>query len=63
MMLNLYVRFQNWLRSEDGQGMTEYAMIIGLVAIGVIALLGTLGGQIQAIFTKITTALTGPATP
>lgn len=56
-MLNLYVKLQNLLRREEGQGMVEYAMIIGLVAVGVLALLATMGTQVSAIFTKITQAL------
>lgn len=56
-MLALYVKLQNMLKREEGQGMVEYAMIVGLVAIGVIALLTLLGGQIGDIFTSITNAL------
>lgn len=56
-MLNLYVRLVNWFQREEGQGMVEYAMIVGLVAIGVIALLTLLGGQVKDIFTSITNAL------
>lgn len=58
-MLQLYVKVKNWLRREEGQGMVEYAMIVGLVAIGVIALLTLLGGQLSDIFDSITTALSG----
>lgn len=57
-MLNLYVRLKNWFAREEGQGMTEYALIIGLVAVGVIALLTTMGDSIITIFTKISGALT-----
>lgn len=56
-MLNLYVKFRNWMNREEGQGMVEYAMIVGLVAVGVLALLTLLGGQIGDIFTSITNAL------
>ncbi|HWI65210.1 MAG TPA: Flp family type IVb pilin [Symbiobacteriaceae bacterium] len=60
-MLKLYVAIQNLLKREEGQGMVEYAMIIGLIAIGVLTLLGLMGDQIGAIFTQITTALSGVA--
>ncbi len=56
-MLALYVKIQNLLRREEGQGMVEYAMIVGLVAIGVIALLTLLGGQVSDIFKSITNGL------
>ena len=44
-------------RNEKGQGLTEYALIIALVAIVAVAALTLLGGQIDAIFGVITTAL------
>lgn len=60
-MMELYTRTQNWiaqsLRREEGQGMVEYALIIGLVAIGVLALLTTMGGQVGGIFQRITNAI------
>ncbi len=33
--------------SEDGQGLAEYALILGLVAIVAVAALTTLGGSIS----------------
>lgn len=46
-------------RQEKGQGLIEYALIILLVSIVVIIVLTTLGDQIQAVFTSITTTLGG----
>jgi pilus assembly protein Flp/PilA len=42
---------------EKGQGMVEYALIIVLIAIVVIAVLTLLGGQIRTVFQTIATAL------
>lgn len=56
-MLKTYIKWRNWFSQQDGQGMVEYAMIVGLVAVGVIVLLTLLGGQVQDIFTAITNAL------
>lgn len=56
-MLACYVKIRNWFDREEGQGMVEYAMIVGLVAVGVIALLTLLGTQVKEIFTGITTGL------
>jgi pilus assembly protein Flp/PilA len=54
-MLSMYVKFQNWMRRhQEGQGMVEYAMIVGLVSVGVLALLALMGGQVKSIFTSIT---------
>lgn len=44
-------------RQEEGQGLIEYALIVLLIAIGVIVVLGLLGGQVQAVFQSITNAL------
>jgi pilus assembly protein Flp/PilA len=46
-------------RNEDGQGLTEYALIIALVAIVAVAALTLLGGQINTIFGTINTELGG----
>lgn len=55
-MLNQLVTFINGqlaLHSEDGQGMAEYALIIALVAIVLVAALGTLSGGIGGVFDSI----------
>jgi pilus assembly protein Flp/PilA len=46
-------------RNEKGQGLTEYALIIALVAIVAVAALTLLGGQIDTIFGNISTELSG----
>lgn len=49
-----------FLRNEDGQGMIEYALIIGLIAIVAIVALIVLGPKIRNMFNdtnkKLTTA-------
>lgn len=45
------------LRTEDGQGMVEYALIIALVAIALIAALTALGGGVANVFDAITNKL------
>ncbi|MFH1446708.1 MAG: Flp family type IVb pilin, partial [Chloroflexota bacterium] len=51
------------LRQEKGQGLIEYALIILLIAIVVIAALTFLGPQIAAVYDSITTALGGAPAP
>ncbi len=46
-----------YLPQEEGQGMVEYALILVLVAIVVIAILMLLGPQIGNIFSRITSGL------
>jgi pilus assembly protein Flp/PilA len=48
-----------YLPREEGQGLVEYALILVLVAIVVIAILALLGPQISNIFSRITSGLTG----
>ena len=42
---------------QKGQGMVEYALILVLVSIVVIAILFTMGGQIGNVFSNVTQAL------
>ncbi|MCM3790383.1 Flp family type IVb pilin [Domibacillus indicus] len=44
---------------EEGQGMTEYGLILGLIAIAAVAALGLLGDDIGATFKDITDKLPG----
>ena len=46
-------------KNQKGQGLTEYALIIALVAIVAVAALTLLGGQISGIFGEINTDLGG----
>ncbi len=48
-----------YLPQEEGQGLVEYALILVLVAIIVIAILAILGPQIGNVFSRITSGLTG----
>ena len=46
-----------FLHREEGQGLVEYALILVLVAIVVIAILTLLGPQIGNVFSQITSGL------
>jgi len=47
-----------WLR-EKGQGLVEYALILVLIAVVVIAVLTLLGTQVSTVFSSIASALGG----
>lgn len=50
-----------FLNREDGQGLVEYALILVLVAVVIIAILSLLGPQIGNVFSQIVDSLsTGP---
>jgi len=46
-----------WFKNEDGQGMVEYGLIIGLIAIVVIVVLAALGGKIRDLFQQVDDAM------
>jgi pilus assembly protein Flp/PilA len=57
-MSNLFRRF---IREEDGQDLVEYAMLIALIALAVVAGVGALATAINTQYTNISTSapLTG----
>lgn len=57
MMMNLMQAWQKFARDVKGQGMVEYALLVGLIAIVVIVALVLLGPAIANLFTNITNAL------
>lgn len=46
-----------YLAREEGQGLVEYALILVLVAIVVIAILLLMGPQIANVFSRVTNGL------
>jgi pilus assembly protein Flp/PilA len=51
-------RLGDWLwRNQRGQGMVEYALILVLIAVVVIAILMILGNQVQNVFCNISGAI------
>lgn len=48
-----------YLPREEGQGLVEYALILVLVAIVVIAILTLLGEQVSEVFSQIVEGLGG----
>ncbi len=47
----------NTLKDQKGQGMVEYALILALIALAVIGILKTMGGDISSKFTQISSEL------
>ena len=44
---------RKWLKDEEGQGMVEYGLIIGLIAVVVIVALVALGPKIRDMFDQV----------
>jgi Flp pilus assembly pilin Flp len=45
------------LADESGQGMTEYAILVGTIALGAILTLVAIGGRIKSVFSNVQTQL------
>lgn len=41
------------LAEEQGQGMTEYGLVLGVIAVGVVAILFALKNNITTLFNKV----------
>jgi len=61
-MMKMYVKCMSMLnglrQNKKGQGLVEYGLIVGLIAVVVVVAVTTLGTQINTIFTNIIAALT-----
>jgi pilus assembly protein Flp/PilA len=49
-MKNLFVRF---VREEKGQDLIEYALLTGIIAVGVVAALASIGTQVLNKFNAL----------
>lgn len=50
-------KFMSFLKDEDGQGMVEYAIIIGCIAVAAIIILIAMKDKIANLFQKTNEAL------
>ena len=48
-------------KNDEGAAAVEYGLLVGLIAVAIIAAVLLLGTQLSALFTAVTTALTGPS--
>ena len=48
-----------FINDESGATAIEYGLIAALIAVGIIAIVGTLGGQLEAAFKGVSDGLTG----
>ena len=56
----LYVKFLNSIKSEKGQTLVEYALLLVLIAIVVILMLKGTGSSVNNAFSKVNSALQSP---
>jgi len=48
-----------FLNNRSGQALTEYALILAVIAIAVVAVMTLLGDQLQVVFQSVIDTLTG----
>jgi pilus assembly protein Flp/PilA len=53
LFLNLYIRFQILMTSEDGQDMVEYALVVAMLALGAVAGARGLAGGLNTAYSNI----------
>jgi pilus assembly protein Flp/PilA len=58
MLAYVLTLFESAFGEEDGQGLVEYALIIVLIAIALIAVLSLLAGGVGSTFSSISSSLT-----
>ncbi len=56
-MIQYIARQLRTRRSEQGATAVEYGLMVALIAVAIILTVTALGGQLNALFTEITTAL------
>jgi len=48
----------NFLREEQAQDMVEYALVVGIIALGCVASMTTISDNIVAMWAKVSTGIT-----
>jgi Flp pilus assembly pilin Flp len=59
LFLKIYVAARSLLSCEDGQGITEYAMTVALIAFGCVAGEAAVAHSVNDVFISITSTITG----
>lgn len=54
-------KIMNFIRDEEGASAVEYGLIIGLIAVALIIVLGTMSGGLDKLFSKVATETTAAA--
>ena len=53
---------KNFMNEEEGQGMAEYALVLGVIAVGVVGILVAFGTEIKDRFQDVTDAFKNETT-
>ncbi len=56
-MSNMINRVQRFIESEDGPTAVEYAVMVGLIVVAIVAVVGRLASSISATFSTVSSTL------
>ena len=59
----MYATLRRFLREEEGAALTEYGLLVGLIALACVAALTNLGAALAAMFQRIADRIAGIALP
>jgi len=57
LLLELYIKLQDWTSREEGQDLVEYALVVALIAFGATAGMKALATGLNSAFRGISTTL------
>jgi pilus assembly protein Flp/PilA len=57
LLTTVHLRFGRFLSEDRGQGLTEYALILALIAVVAIAAMTLLGGKVSAVLSTVARSL------
>ncbi len=56
-MLKTYVRFQNWMATDEGATAVEYGLMVALIAMVIITAVTLIGTNLSTTFGKVGAAV------
>ena len=59
-MKNLYNAIRKFARDEEGATAVEYGIMVGLIAVGIVGFVFTIGESLAGMFEDISTCLANP---
>lgn len=61
MFKYLMAVMQRFARDEEGASAVEYGLIVGLIAVAIVLVLTTLGGDLTSLFGSVSNSIEGAA--
>ena len=58
-MKNLLTKIDTFVREEEGASAVEYGLLVALIAVAIMAAVGTLGTNLAAKFNSVATTISG----